>query len=357
MKSRLENPDLKWETTTEWNLGLDFGFLKSRITGSVELYQRVISDLLNYKPLNTYKEVKQVMANIGKTQSRGIEVTLNTRNIVTKDFFWETSLTYTKYKDRWKERTPDWKPNVYEKETDPIRAIYSRRADHIMQIGEEAPTAQPDLRPGQIVIKDLDGYVRDENGNPKVDENGRFMLLGRPDGIIDEADTELIGTLDPGWMASMTNTFKYKGFDLNIMFNGMFDRIMQDPTEMDFGVNGGGIAQSGYNMLRTIKDRWTFDNPSTTRPSSYYITGTNYTAGDFFYQKAWFIRLQNISLGYTLPKSLLAKTKVLSNVRFHASVNNLFVITPYKGLDPETDAYAAAYPNARTFSFGVDVSF
>ena len=67
-----------------------------------------------------------------------------------------------------------------------------------MQIGEEAPTAQPDLRPGQIVIKDLDGYVRDENGNPKVDENGRFMLLGRPDGIIDEADTELIGTLDPG---------------------------------------------------------------------------------------------------------------------------------------------------------------
>jgi len=86
MKSRLENPDLKWETTTEWNLGLDFGFLKSRITGSVELYQRVISDLLNYKPLNTYQEVKQVMANIGKTQSRGIEVTLNTRNIVTKDF-------------------------------------------------------------------------------------------------------------------------------------------------------------------------------------------------------------------------------------------------------------------------------
>ena len=190
-----------------------------------------------------------------------------------------------------------------------------------------------------------------------MDENGRFMLLGRPDGIIDEADTELIGTLDPGWMASMTNTFKYKGFDLNIMFNGMFDRIMQDPTEMDFGVNGGGIAQSGYNMLRTIKDRWTFDNPSTTRPSSYYITGTNYTAGDFFYQKAWFIRLQNISLGYTLPKSLLAKTKVLSNVRFHASVNNLFVITPYKGLAPDTDAYAAAYPNARTFSFGVDVSF
>jgi hypothetical protein len=107
----------------------------------------------------------------------------------------------------------------------------------------------------------------------------------------------------------------------------------------------------------TIKDRWTFDNPSTTRPSSYYTSGTKYTAGDFFYQKAWFIRLQNISLGYTLPKSILTKSKILNNVRFHASVNNVFVITPYNGLDPETDAYAAAYPNARTFSFGVDVSF
>ena len=210
-----------------------------------------------------------------------------------------------------------------------------------MQIGEKAPAAQPDLRPGQIVIKDLDGYVRDENGNPKVDQNGRFMLLGHADGTIDEADTQLIGTQDPGWMASMTNTFKYKGFDLNIMFNGMFDRIMQDPTEMDFGLNGGNIAQNGSNMLRIIKDRWTFDNPSTTRPSSYYTSGTKYTAGDFFYQKAWFIRLQNISLGYTLPKSILTKSKILNNVRFHASVNNVFVITPYNGLDLETDAYGS----------------
>lgn len=355
--SKLENPDLKWETTTEWNLGIDFGFFNERISGSVELYQRVISDLLNTKPLNIYQEVPEVIANIGKTQSRGIEVTLNTRNIVTNDFYWATTITYSKYKDRWKERTPDWKPNVYESVDDPIRPIYSRIADHILQEGEQAPAAQPDLLPGQIVIKDIDGYVRDENGNPQVDENGRFMLLGHGDGLIDDADTKLIGTTDPGWMASMTNILKYKDFDLNFMFNGMFDRIMQDPTEMAFGISGGGIASSGYNALRSVQDRWTPDNPSSTRPSSFYNTGHNYTAGNFFYQKAWFIRLQNLSLGYTLPKSLIAKTKVLSNVRISASVNNLFVITPYDGLDPETDAYAAAYPNARTFSFGIDITF
>lgn len=356
-KAKLENPDLKWETTTEWNFGLDFGFLKDRITGSVDVYQRVISDLLNYKPLNSYQEVKQIMANIGKTQSRGIEVTLNTRNIVTKDFFWGTTLTYAKYEDRWKERTPDWKPNVYESVDDPIRPIYARRADHILQVGEAPPAAQPDLLPGQIVIKDVDGYKRDSNGNPMVDEQGRFVRTGKADGIIDEADTQLIGSVDPGWMGSLTNTFRYKGFDFSFSLNGMFDRIMEDPTEMDFGLLGNNIATSGYNALKVIKNRWTPENPSVTRPSSFYNTGHNYTYGDFFYQKAWFIRLQTISLGYTLPKSWIAKAKVLSSVRLNVSANNLFIITPYKGLDPETDSYAAAYPNARTFSFGVNVSF
>lgn len=356
-QGRLENPDLKWETTTEWNFGLDFGFFDSRISGSVEYYHKVISDLLNYKPLNSYQEITRVMANVGKTQSTGIEITLNTRNIVTKDFFWSTDITFTKYKDRWKERTPDWKPGVYEQYDAPVRAIYSRRADHIMQIGEETPAAQPLLVPGQMVIKDINGYVRDANGDPVVDSNGRFQLLGHPDDIIDDADVELIGTSDPGWLAGMTNTFKYKDFDLSFHLNGMFDRIMQDPTAMEYGISADGIARYGYNALRSVKNRWTWDNPSTEYPSTFNGWNNNYTSGDFYYQKAWFIRMQNITLGYTLPKRLLAKTKVISNLRVHAGVNNAFIITPYEGLDPETDYYTASYPNARTFSFGVDISF
>ena len=79
--------------------------------------------------MNSYQTITQVIANIGKTQSTGVEVTLNTKNIVTKDFFWSTDLTFTKYKDRWKERTPDWKPAVYEQYDAPIRAIYSRYRD------------------------------------------------------------------------------------------------------------------------------------------------------------------------------------------------------------------------------------
>lgn len=354
---RLENPDLKWETTTEYNIGLDVSLFNSRVNLTAEYYHKVISDLLDMKPLNTYHEISKVLANIGKTQSTGVEITLNTRNINTSNFSWQTSLTFTKYKDRWKERSPDWKPGVYEKYNAPLRPIYSRVASHIMQMGEETPKGQPLLLPGDIVIKDLNGYVRDENGDPKVDETGRFLLTGKPDGIIDDADTQLIGTQDPGWMAGMTNQLKYRDFDFSFSFNGMFDRLMIDPTKESYGKSGDGIARFGYNALRSVKDRWTWDNPSTKNPSSFAGWNTNYTNGDFFYEKAWFIRMQNITLGYTLPSSLLAKTKYISKLRVYASANNLFVISPYGGLDPETDVYAAAYPNARTFSLGIDLSF
>ena len=356
-RSRLENPDLKWETTTEWNVGLDMGFLNNRILASVEFYHKVISDLLNYKPLNVYQEITSVMANVGKTQSTGVEVTINTKNIDTRDFKWSTDFTFTAYKDRWKERTPDWKPGIYERVDDPIRPIYARLADHIMQIGEKAPKAQPDLRPGEIVIKDINGYARDKNNQPIVDENGRFVLTGEPDGIIDDADNVLLGSQDPGWLAGITNTLRYKDFDLSIQFNGMFDRRMQDPTEMAYGLGGGDLARYGYNALRKIKDRWTWDNPSTTQPTSFNGWNNNYTSGDWYYQKAWFIRLTNISLGWTLPRTLISRTKVLSRVRLSLSASNLFCITPYKGLDPETDYYAAAYPNARTYSMGINVTF
>jgi TonB-linked SusC/RagA family outer membrane protein len=356
-QGKLENPDLKWETTSEWNFGIDMGFLNNRILATVEYYYKTVSDLLNYKSLNYYHDVSRVMANMGKTQSSGIEVTLNTTNIKNHDFTWTTNFTFTKYKDRWKEHTSDWKPSVYEKDDDPIRPIYSRLADHILQIGEEVPAAQPDLRPGEIVIKDINGYKRDESGQPMVDSNGRFILTGEADGTIDDADYVLLGSQDPGWMAGMINTLKYKNVDFSFQFNGMFDRIMEDPTEMAYGLGGGDLARYGYNALRIIKNRWTWDNASTKYPCSFNGWGNNYTSGDWYYQKAWFIRLANITLGWTMPQKWLDRTKVVSKVRFSLSASNLFCITPYEGLDPETDYYTAAYPNARTYSIGVNVTF
>ncbi|MEO8582251.1 MAG: TonB-dependent receptor [Flavitalea sp.] len=350
---RLENPDLKWETTTETNIGLDYSILKGRISGSLELYKKIISDLLAFKPLNSYNELNQVMANIGETQSKGFELTINTLNVSQKDFQWRTIFTFSKFQDTWRKRADDWKPAVYESANDPIRAEYSRVSDGILQIGDKVES-QPELKPGMIKIKDINGYVRDGSGNPVVDENGRFLRTGAPDGIIDDADTKLIGTTDPKLIAGFSNIVTYKNFSLNVDFNGLFGRKMEDPNYTTYGVSAEPIYTYGYNAFRTVKDRWTPEKPSTTHPSSYY-GWSPYGSGNFFLQEASFFRLQNVSLGYNLPKRWIQK--VFTNVQVHVDAHNLFVITPYTGIDPETDSYTAAYPNIKTFTAGLSLTF
>ena len=262
-------------------------------------------------------------------------------------------LVSSRFKDKWLERAPDWKPAVYESTNDPVRAIYSKVSDGIMQIGEVVP-AQPYLLPGMIKIKDINGYQRDENGNPVVDKNGRFLRTGKPDGIIDDADTKLIGTSDPSLILGFTNMFTYKGFTLNFDFNGMFGRKLEDPNYVFNGVSAEEVYVSGQNAQRTVLDRWTPDNPSTTHPSSYYGWSQD-GAGDFFLQDAWFVRLQNISLGYKLPQRWFKG--IFQEAHLHIDAQNLFLITSYTGVDPETDSYTAAYPNVKTFTMGLNIIF
>ncbi len=351
--SRLENPDLKWETTTEKNFGVDFELLNRRISGSVEVYERVVSDLLMEKPINSYHEINTVWANIGSTQTKGVEVTLTSKNIDTQDFKWNTTFTYSQYKTNWKERAPDWKPSVYMSYNDPVRAQYSQISDGIMQIGEVVP-AQPDLYPGQIKIKDLNGFVRDASGNPVTDEKGVFLRTGAPDGKIDEADTVLLGSADPDFSAGLSNTIIWKNFQLNFVFNGMFGRKIVDQTDFTYGVTAVGVAQNGRNALRSVYDRWTPDNPTNTRPGSHFGY-TQYGSGDFFMQNASFVRLQSVSLSYNFPQRWFGKYMQGAAIRLDGQ--NLFTITKYDGIDPETDGYAAAYPNVKTYTVGIDLKF
>ena len=351
--SRLENPDLKWETTTEKNFGIDFEILNKRVSGSVEVYDRVVSDLLQVKPNNSYQEIAEVWYNVGSTQSKGVEVTLSTVNINNPDFKWNTTFTYSQYKTNWKERAPDWKPSVYMSYNDPLRAQYSQIADGVMQIGEVVP-AQPDLFPGQIKIKDINGFVRDGAGNPVTDENGVFLRTGEGDGRIDEADTVLLGSADPDFSAGLSNTIIWKNFQLNFVFNGMFGREIVDQTDFTYGVTAVGVAQYGRNALRNVNNRWTPDNPTNTRPGSHFGY-TQYGSGDFFMQDASFVRLQSVSLSYNLPKKWFGKYMQGAAIRLDGQ--NLFTITEYDGIDPETDGYAAAYPNVKTYTVGVDLKF
>lgn len=340
-RSQLGNPDLKWETTTELNVGLDFGFLNNRLSGSFEYFNKVIKDLLAFRKLNSLMEITSVADNIGSTQSKGYELSIKSVNMTGK-FTWDTNINLSSYDDKWKKRNPDVILAPYEKLNDPIRAIYGYVSEGILQIGEEKPDYMPDLLPGMIKIKDMDGY--DPNDNSK--------LLGHPDGKINEADKIYLGTRDPKLIFGIGNTFGYKGFDFNIFFYGVADQNIWNPNRSKYGSTNSQYILQGSNYSTEVLQRWTPDNPSTKFPSGFT---SPYPIGDtWLMENIWYIRCKNITLGYNMPDKWIRK--VFSKMRIYADLGTPFIFTNYEGLDPEMDSMGG-YPTQRTYSFGMDITF
>jgi TonB-linked SusC/RagA family outer membrane protein len=330
--TQLGNPKLTWETTSEWNIGLDLGFLNNRINASLEYYDRVISDLLvTSKPLLSYNEITSIASNIGKTQGQGVELTLNTVNITNKEWLWTTDMTLSTYKDRWKERDPKWKPAAYESVNDPIRAIFRYRSDGLMKAGETVPAWQPALLPGQIKLKNL----HDEKGSENV---------------LDQYDKVLIGSSDPAFTFGFNNSVKYGRIDLNIYLYGEAGRWRSESYYDDWVA--GNTGNNFINISRGTLDSWFHDNSKTRRPN---VIASRYASygSDYWLKKISFVRCRNITVGYALP---VAK-RIANSIRLYADVNNPFVITNWNGVDPETDANRYSYPNVTSFSLGVDISF
>jgi hypothetical protein len=235
-----------------------------------------------------------------------------------------TDFTFYTYKDRWKERDPNWKPAAYESVDDPIRSIYTYVSDGLLQPGEQAPVWQSALLPGQIKIKNL----KDEDGAPNV---------------YDQYDQILLGSSDPAFTLGFNNTLKYKKFDFNIYFYGDINRWMGE-SYYDKGpvLNAPNVSQKAFEV-------WRQDNQNTTMPSP---LSTSYPAGDYYYRKISYIRCRNIMFGYTF-----AVPKAANSFRVYADVNNPFIFTNWTGLDPETDQTYSNYPTTRSFSVGVDINF
>lgn len=356
--SQLGNPYLSWETTKEWNIGLELGFIDNRINLTAEYYTRTISDLLSKRSLQSYNEVTEIYDNIGETSSKGFELTVNTNNVNTRDFSWTTDLTFSFYRDRWNKRSPFWKPAAYQMYNDPIRGNFGYLSDGIVQPGENV-AHMPGAIPGQVKLKDIDGFSYNADGSLKVDDNGRVLKTGKPDGKLDDADKVKYGSQDPGYILGFNNSFVWKQFDLNVYFYGEFDKQTFGSYKDRWLTGADGMTGivnlfRGYNMPVTAKEVWTHDNQGASRPG-YFQDRSSYGVGDFFMQNTWYIRCRNITLGYTFKTK--QENKVFSNARVYFDVNNPFVLTNYKGLDPETDNSTWAYPNVRSFSIGLDITF
>lgn len=344
-QSQLANPNLKWETTTELNVGLDFGLFQNRISGSMEFFTRRVSDLLDEKVLMQYNPISKVMANIGAKGSKGFELGISSRNLI-GEFTWSTDVVFSLYRDRWLERNPQWKKAIYENEKDMLDPYYLYISDGLVQPEDMNPDGtckiphMPNAKPGMIKYKDLNG--RDENGN----------LKEGPDGKLDDADMKYLGTKTSKFYAGLGNTFTFKGFDLHIFFYGYFGRELENPA-YDWYLKRSWFLKNGVNMATAVKDRWAHDNPTGKYPTS--IMNPYDRDSDFWLEKADFLRCKNITLGYTLPK-IKNLDKVIQSLRVYGDVQNPFVITKYSGVDPEMDSMAA-YPTQLTVSFGVDITF
>ena len=356
--SQVENKDLSWETDYTLNLGVDLGLWQNRFNASFEFYNKTAKDLLDFNRLPRNNAVGRVAANVGSTRAIGYELTLATRNIVGSEFTWSTDFNISTYKAYWIERNPEVELAEYIGENDEIRAIYGWETNGIIKSEEDRPVYMPDAYPGNVIY---------------VDQNN--------DSILNIEDVVKLGNLDPKWSFGMGNTFTFKGFDLNIYLYGFLKR------KALFGYAPGGpsaytgstsykisIANPG-NVLTTIKDVWSTDNPdgiypgvatnpySGNNPASNNHLNTDYDAysddyygisSDFYLRDASFIRLKNISLGYTVPAKKFIKQ--ITSARLYVNLENLAVFTEYEGFDPEY-ADANPYPQALSTTFGIDVTF
>ncbi|AEV99444.1 SusC/RagA family TonB-linked outer membrane protein [Niastella koreensis] len=348
--NNLRNDALSWETTKEYNLGVDFGLLNNRITGSVELYNRLTTNLIMSKLVPVTLGYTSITANVGSVRNKGVELTLNTVNVQTEHFRWNSTFTLAynknaivdlaykedlgKYSNQLAGMTGDYANGWFIGQ--PIRVNWDLMTIGVWQLGQEAEAAQYGQKPGQFRVKDSD-----------------------KDGVINnEKDRYLDGKRTPDYIGGFTNTFQYKNFDfaVHVYFRTGARERNQFYVSWALENNNGN-----FNNLK--KDYWTPENPSNTmaQPSNmgpYRDQNSISKTVSHEMQSTDFVKAAYATLGYTFNKKLLDRLKI-SRFRIYATVQNPLIITPFSGYDPEQ---ATVGPNTsdlmtRNLLLGLDISF
>jgi TonB-linked SusC/RagA family outer membrane protein len=330
------NPDLKWETSTSSNIGVDFSFWRGRVSGSLELYQTNTTDLLLSDQLPTSIGFNAVTRNIGETRNRGIEVTVSTVNVNTQGGFkWSTDLQFTKNSEAI--------VSLYNGAIDdignkwfigkPLTAYFDYRKAGIWQTSEADAAKSYQSAVGQIKVQDTNN-----------------------DGKITAEDRTFIGSDIPTWSGGITNRFTYTGFDLSFF---IYARIGQKILS---GFHRDNNALAGrYQQIKV--DYWTPNNPTNEfpRPNSSQEFPVYNTA--IIYFDGSFVKVRNINFGYTFSNKFTQKLRMQS-LRLFASIQQPFIFstyrTKYNGVDPETTNGTienGVVPATRVSTFGLNVKF
>jgi TonB-dependent starch-binding outer membrane protein SusC len=342
----MENKDLKWEKTGGFNIGVDFHLLNDRIQGSVDAYKTKTTDLLYAVSIPTITGFSSITSNVGSLQNKGIEFTITSRNIVSKDFDWSTTFNISSNQNKILSLTGSGDlvtSGLFIGKS--LGAVYGYKIDGIYQVGDVIPSGY---------------YV----GNYKIhDENG--------DGKITTADRTILGSKDPAYRFSIMNKFTYKDFSFSFFINS---------------VQGGKDGYLGENTYSLIQDNTARGNNHLSEFAKYVWSPLNtsgiYSASTsagaitpYRYEDRSFVRLQDVTFSYNLPKNIISRIG-LDKVNLYITGKNLLTLTGWHGWDPEanygtiTPMYnlsASAInksgsdyesrPVMKSFTFGIDVSF
>lgn len=338
--SRLGNEDLKWESTRQFDIGLSGALLKERISFEFDFYNKYTKDLLLQVPVASKTGFSSVYQNVGEISNRGIELLLSSRNISRNDFNWTTTFTISHNRNR------------IEKLPTPITGSYG------MYRLEEGHSLY------SVWVFNYLG-VNPENGQALYEDiNGDGKILG-------EDDRKIIGNAWPNFEGIFKNTFTYKNIDLNINFFYRSGSHLFNYTAMFLDVGGTrgvtrSIQKSALNYWKEPGDTDVLPKPTSIQNAD---GSRNYEGNSSrFWEDASFIRLRDITVGYTLPKPL-AQQLGLNNVRLYVSGSNLWTITNYSGPDPETNSAADSgsglvqgldfngVPQSKFLNFGINISF
>lgn len=347
--STLSNPNLSWEKSAQADLGIETGMLHNRINLTLDLYQRVSNNLLLDVPVPSILGLVNSLENIGKVRNRGLEIGLATRNIDRK-FKWATNINFSLNRNKVLALGADGAPIISSSNGD----------SHITEVGRPIGNFFGYIFDGVYNTQEqIDNHAHlstDQPGDPIVrDVNG--------DGQISTADRTILGNYQPAFTYGMNNTFSYANFDLGIMLQGV-----QGAEIMDLGMRQSMSLTGRTNNLGMARDRWRSPEQPGNGKVFKAITdvyGVRRDASSFYMQNGSYLRIRNITLGYSFPARLIAPAK-LSAARIYFSAQNPFTFTQYIGYNPEVSSYHSAltpgvdyfnYPLSKTFSGGFNVTF
>ena len=370
----ITNTALTWEKTREINVGLDFGFLNNRISGTIDWYNKISRDLLmeQLTPLELGSSTGAMMNNVGKVKNTGVEISLSTVNVQTKDFYWGTTFTFAKNKNEILELNGGKEDLVANKWFigKPIDVIYDYEYAGVCTAEEAKEYASNSA----IKTKFIEGEMKLKD-QQKPGEEGY--------GVIDENDLVVLGQVMPKWTGSVTSNMSYKNFDFSFSIYTKQGGLVESPfmaeftnykdrgrnkLSMDYYIPAGTPvlkADGSSYELTTEAHLGKYPYPTNTANNNYgggmgWGTDKQTTYVGNSYANNSFVKVKNITLGYTFPKKWMSKIGV-NYLRLYVNVLNPFTITNYEGFDPEwADASLSdgtGGPSSRTYQVGVNLKF